>query len=195
VSELEPRASDDDRERAALQLREHVVAGRLTLEEFSERLDHAYTARTTAQLEELTRDLPTEAARRRATRLTAVVFGDVERKGRWRLARSSLAIVVFGNADLDLRNAEIDGEVSSLTALVLFGNVDLYAPPAVEVEVGGVSVLGHRREWGDAAPRRNAPLVHIRVLSLFGTTDVWRVPAELGAVEFREVIRALRAGG
>ncbi len=52
------RASDDDRERTVSLLREHHAAGRLTLEEFSERLDKAYAAKTLGDLDELMSDLP-----------------------------------------------------------------------------------------------------------------------------------------
>jgi hypothetical protein len=47
TDELDLRASDAERERVAASLREHCAAGRLTLEELSERLDEAYRARTT----------------------------------------------------------------------------------------------------------------------------------------------------
>ena len=40
------RASDDDSDRAAALLREHHAVGRLTAEEFNERLDKVYAART-----------------------------------------------------------------------------------------------------------------------------------------------------
>jgi len=52
------RASDADRDRTAEFLREHLAAGRLTQEEFSERLDKAYAAKTLGELDELLADLP-----------------------------------------------------------------------------------------------------------------------------------------
>ena len=52
------RASDADRDRAADELREHYAAGRLTAEEFGERLDALYAARTARELEQLRHDLP-----------------------------------------------------------------------------------------------------------------------------------------
>jgi hypothetical protein len=52
------RASDDDRERAVSLLREHHAAGRLTVEEFNERMDKAYAAKTLGELDELMSDLP-----------------------------------------------------------------------------------------------------------------------------------------
>jgi hypothetical protein len=67
------RASDEDRERLAAELREHSVDGRLSTEELEERLQAAYGARTLNELDVLRRDLPvpsrisalTHAARRR----------------------------------------------------------------------------------------------------------------------------------
>ena len=52
------RASDADRDRVASLLREHHAAGRLTAEEFHERMDRALEARTLGELDELLADLP-----------------------------------------------------------------------------------------------------------------------------------------
>ena len=52
------RASDADREQALVALREHLVAGRLTLEEFCERVEAALRARVTGELAHLQDDLP-----------------------------------------------------------------------------------------------------------------------------------------
>jgi Domain of unknown function (DUF1707) len=52
------RASDADRERTAALLREHHAVGRLTAEEFSERVDEAFAAKTVGDLEVLLADLP-----------------------------------------------------------------------------------------------------------------------------------------
>jgi hypothetical protein len=52
------RASDEDRERLISELNDHTVAGRLTTEELEDRLQSAYAARTTGELDALRRDLP-----------------------------------------------------------------------------------------------------------------------------------------
>lgn len=52
------RVADADRELVAGELREHMMAGRLTSEEFEERVAKAYAAVTRAELEELRADLP-----------------------------------------------------------------------------------------------------------------------------------------
>jgi class 3 adenylate cyclase len=196
------RAGDADREQTVVTLREHTAAGRLTLEEFSQRVEQAYAAKTLAELDETQRDLPAPATapaparpRRRAARFTGVVFGHAQRTGRLRLPRFGFAFVVFGDCDLDLRRAELSGRVASVTALVLFGNIDFYVPEGVEVDLRGLSMFGHRRQWGretDLHPE--TPLLRVNVFSLFGTSDVWQVPSAWVGRTFREVIRALRRG-
>jgi Domain of unknown function (DUF1707) len=52
------RASDADRDRVATLLREHHAAGRLTAEEFHDRMDKALEAKTLGELDELMADLP-----------------------------------------------------------------------------------------------------------------------------------------
>jgi uncharacterized membrane protein len=52
------RIGDADREAAAARLRESYAQGRLTLEEFNQRIDAAFAARTQSQLHQVTSDLP-----------------------------------------------------------------------------------------------------------------------------------------
>ncbi|WP_222268254.1 DUF1707 SHOCT-like domain-containing protein [Modestobacter marinus] len=52
------RAADADRARVAELLGKHLSAGRLTVEEYDDRLARAYTARTYGELDPLTKDLP-----------------------------------------------------------------------------------------------------------------------------------------
>jgi hypothetical protein len=62
--ELNPsiRASDADRERIVEILRQHNVEGRITSDEFEERMTAAYSAKTMGALAELTTDLPVDLA-------------------------------------------------------------------------------------------------------------------------------------
>jgi uncharacterized membrane protein len=52
------RASDADRDRVAALLREHLADGRLTADEFQERLSATFAAKTFGELDELMADLP-----------------------------------------------------------------------------------------------------------------------------------------
>jgi hypothetical protein len=56
------RASDADRQAAADRLQEAHAEGRLTLEEFEERIERTLAAKTLGDLDVVTRDLPAVAA-------------------------------------------------------------------------------------------------------------------------------------
>ena len=81
------RVADADRDRTVTQLREHVVEGRLTLDEFSERVGRALGARTRGDLDAVMADLPASARvveppadrRRRATQEAPLARGGHER--------------------------------------------------------------------------------------------------------------------
>lgn len=51
--------------------------------------------------------------------------------------------------------------------------MDVYVPDGITVEVGGLSLFGHRRERGRETDLADGPLIRLRVLSIFGTVDVW----------------------
>ena len=60
------RASDADRDATADRLRRHHTEGRIDPEEFQERIDRCYEAKTVGELDELVTDLPREPDRRSA---------------------------------------------------------------------------------------------------------------------------------
>ena len=66
------RAADTDRAAMATLLGEHMAAGRLTVAEYEDRLGRAYAAKTYAELDELTTDLPPLQAARPAEPRPAV---------------------------------------------------------------------------------------------------------------------------
>jgi uncharacterized membrane protein len=68
------RASDDDRKRVVAALERHTAAGRLSLDEYSERVTRAYEAATHHDLAAVTRDLPAEPASTAVSRQLLVAF-------------------------------------------------------------------------------------------------------------------------
>jgi hypothetical protein len=70
------RASDADREATAERLRHNHSEGRLDTEEFQQRIDRCYSAKTVGELDELVNDLPRESRER---------VGRRGRRSYWRL--------------------------------------------------------------------------------------------------------------
>jgi Domain of unknown function (DUF1707) len=82
VSGPDLRIGDADREAVAAALREHYAQGRLTLEEFNQRIEAAFAAAMRSQLTMLTRDLPPVATRAAAPTAHPLVPGPgVQREG------------------------------------------------------------------------------------------------------------------
>jgi uncharacterized protein DUF1707 len=193
----ELRLSDRDRDRVIELLGEHAAAGRLTLAEHEERVEQALAAKTRADLEPLTRDLPTTPApapsRRKPTRWLVAVMGGSDRKGRWRASEKVTAICVMGGGTLDLRGAEIDGDELTITAVAVMGGLDIYVPDTVEVESGGLAIMGGNDHRGSTRPARpGAPVVRVQAYSLMGGIDVWRLPAETRGMTLRDARRAAK---
>jgi hypothetical protein len=197
LGDPEERASDAEREQSVAWLQDHLLSGRLTLEEFSQRVEQAYAAEMRSDLDRIRSGLPSSgeppAVRppRRATRFSAALFAHVVKRGRLRLGRWTVAGGAFCDVDFDLRQAEVHGKRTALAVVVVFGNVDVYVPESVNVTVSGLAIGGHRREWGEDVGRTQAAEISVRAVSLFGTVDVWRVPPDTPG-DYREITRRLQ---
>lgn len=194
MSDIELRISDTEREAAVARLREAHAEGRLMLEEFSQRADLAYAARTKADLAKTTADLPATAppSRKRARRFAIAIFGGSTLRGQWRAARRVFALTIFGGTDLDLREARLDAGGLTVFSLALFGGNDFYVPHGIEVDVLDFALFGSNDEHGSEGEiRAGSPLVRIVALTLFGGTDIHHVPAGAGT-NLRDLARAAR---
>jgi hypothetical protein len=75
------RIGDTEREATANILREHYAQGRLNLEEFNQRIDAVFSARTQRDLNHLTHDLPHASAPSAPLPVAGVPGGGRERAG------------------------------------------------------------------------------------------------------------------
>jgi class 3 adenylate cyclase len=176
------RLGDTDREQVGALLREHCVEGRLTLDEFSSRLDALYAARTDAELAAVLHDLPertSEPARAKRRSWLVTLLGSVQRRGPWRVPRHIFAFSVIGSPDLDFRRAVIDTEEVRITSFALIGALTAIVPAGVEVELGGLAVVGGNDfvTKEDVAPVRGGPRLKIRCYALFGGARIKHVRA------------------
>lgn len=172
------RASDAERERAVELLRRHLVDGRLTLEEFAERIGLAYEAKTRDELEELTRDLPAQAAavparRGKPTRWIVSIMSGTHRHGRFRLGAGTNVVTFMGGANIDLRQAELEEPEVSITVVSFMGGVNIVVPEGVDVDVTGFAFMGGKAfRPGKELPPPGAPVVRVRVFAFMGGASV-----------------------
>ncbi len=173
----ELRASDAERDRAVVRLREGAAEGRLTLEEFSQRMSHAFEARTHGELDELTRDLPAETVQptppsRPRLRWVVSVMGNTTRRGRWRVGERTIAVCAMGNATLDLRDAVLAGPEVQILVFCTMGNVHVVVPDGVEVDLSAIALMGSKFDRSRQAAGPAAPVVRIGGLVTMGNLFV-----------------------
>ena len=188
------RASDADRERVAETLREAAGDGRLSMEELDERLEAVYAAKTYAELEPITRDLPTpgipnmpapavppggDPARFGGvpTSHTAIaIMGGFSRKGDWVVPKQFTAVAIMGGGEIDLREARFAEPVVTINAVALMGGIEITVPEDATVRVNGVGLMGgfDHRSSGTGAP--GGPTIIINGAAIMGGVDVRRRP-------------------
>jgi Domain of unknown function (DUF1707)/Cell wall-active antibiotics response 4TMS YvqF len=169
------RVSDEERERSIVLLRDAVVSGRLTLEEFSDRVGRAQTARTDRELTELSVDLPAQPpmpvvitpAKHRA------FCSKLVRRGSWEIPERSSWRSLFGTIVLDLGEARLAGPEVELEIFNLFGIVTVLVPIGVQVDVEGSAPFASQViEPPSRPPSPGAPRLRIRASGPGGTLYV-----------------------
>ncbi|MFN8126233.1 MAG: DUF1707 domain-containing protein [Candidatus Nanopelagicales bacterium] len=197
------RASDADREAYVAVLQTGYAEGRLSKDEYDERMGAAYAATTYAELAPLLHDLPAPATPLPGpptvapVRVSAPVgaesgsplvalFSEVSRDSRWTLSEDQLALAAFGAVKLDLRQALLAGQRTQLRANAIFGSVEIVVGGDIDVEVTGVGVFGeYKRIDHRSTPSQGtgAPVVVISGLALFGSVHVTVVDPPVPASE------------
>jgi Domain of unknown function (DUF1707)/Cell wall-active antibiotics response 4TMS YvqF len=180
------RASDRDRERALELLSIAASDGRLTLEEYSTRADHALGARLIGELSELTGDLqrsgvsadPTqlsEVAPPEPQRLVAILSNET-RKGRWTVPAHLELRSVLGDCHIELQDAVLTSHVTKIDASTTLGAVTIFVPDGVEVRLFGRSILGAKTSEVSEEALPGAPVIEVRANAILGNITV--KPAE-----------------
>jgi hypothetical protein len=193
-------ASDAEREHSIGQLRDAAGEGRLTLEEFTDRVGLAQSARTDQDLARLTRDLP--AARGAVSPSSDVpeqhraFCSHLTRSGPWSLPSRSSWRSIFGTIDLDLRQVRLAGPETTVEVYNLFGTVTLCVPEGVEVIVRGGGAFASQKIQSPArAPIAGAPRLVIDTRGPGGTLYVRTRPAPTLGQSIAEALGQLNSGG
>lgn len=169
------RVSDEERERSIVLLRDAAVSGRLTLEEFSDRVGRAQLARTDRDLAELTADLPEQAPAPAVITHAShrALFSKLVRRGSWEMPERSSWRSLFGTIILDLREARLAGPEVELDIYNLFGTVTVLVPPGVQLDVEGSAPFASQViEPPSMPPPPGAPRLRIRASGPGGTLYV-----------------------
>ncbi|MFC7642042.1 DUF1707 domain-containing protein [Streptosporangium lutulentum] len=156
------------------------------MEEFQERLSAVYTAKTYADLELLTRDLPDLTSPATAQNYTGRqsgaptstvaigVMGGFKRVGRWRAPRNFTALAFWGGGQIDLREAVFTDREIKIRAFALMGGIEVIVPEDAEVFVNGIGFMGGFGHEASGVGWPNAPTIVVTGFAMMGGVDVKR---------------------
>lgn len=163
-------ASNAERDAVAQRLQVAFAEQRLTDEEFDQRIRAALTARTAADLDQLTADLPASTADygqaslavagRKPGRFVVTFKNSISRSGRWSVPKKLTFGVYKGSGLLDLRAADLTAPVTTIRAVIYKSRTEIVLPPGVQLELGGLGVSSDC-DPASQAIRPDAPVVRI----------------------------------
>jgi hypothetical protein len=175
-------------------LREAAGDGRLNMEELDERLDAVYAAKTYAELEPITQDLPdpgaahapADSAARSGdvrrfggdpTSSSAVAFmGGFSRKGDWVAPKNFTAVAVMSGGEIDLREARFAEPVVTIHAVTIMGGIEITVPEDANVQVHGVGIMGAFEHGAAGSGKPGGPTIIVNGVALLGAVEVKRKP-------------------
>ena len=189
------RASDADREATVSRLQAAVGEGRIDLDEFGQRVDAAYTAVTTAELDRLLADLPRHPVEIVGevvldSEPVTTVFGDVKLAVTTGVPRR--ASTVFGDVRIDLRGLRTAEDTVYLQLSSFFGDVEVIVSEGVAAQLGGFTCFGSRRTQLAPVPRLpGTPRVVVRGWTFFGDLKLRSLAPGESASRWRAVMDRL----
>ncbi|GAA3397580.1 DUF1707 SHOCT-like domain-containing protein [Cryptosporangium minutisporangium] len=201
----ELRASNADRERVAAALHEAAAEGRIDLDELDGRLAQVYAARTYAELQPLTRDLP--AARAEfvpappqshgvtlpPSKSAVAIMSGFKRSGRWTVPRKFECLAFWGGGTVDLREAVFTEGTVTIRAVAIMAGIDVIVPENATVQVTGLGIMGGFDDRASGPGDPGAPVIVVTGLAFWAGVGVKRRPTKAEAERRRLERKRLKA--
>ncbi len=198
--------SDADRNRFADVIGDAFAEGRLTRDEYEDRLTVTMGARTVADLVPVLEGLPPAVAAAALAPLTGVavpaapatggattpwlspsatsgssstvvaIFGGATRKGEWVVPAQLTAFAMFGGVELDLTEARFAELETEFITGAIFGGVEITVPEGLTVHVDGIGIFGGFDQKAEGPGEPGAPVLRVKGGALFGGVEVKRKP-------------------
>ena len=183
------RASDADREQVAQVLGDAHADGRLTAEEYNERLDRLYQGKTHGDLERVRADLDQDSIARtrqhsyelvplERVRPQVALLSETKARPTGRVAGRMVAVSFLGNVQIDLSYATIDPAGVLIIARAVLGAVNITVPANARVSMTGVPVVGALSPTRDPGPSDGPPII-VKAFAGMGSVTIHRADRDM----------------
>lgn len=186
------RASNQDRDEVAGLLQKAMSEGRITVAELETRLDSVYRAKTLAELEPITRDLPGHSLSLSKPAPVAVptghvlsvspggtsrgsmvaIMSGVQRKGVWSAPAHINAVAIMGGIEVDFSGAALTSMETVINVTAIMGGVDITVPEGLTVIVEGVGIMGAFEDQARQNYGEGSPVLRLRGAAIMGGVQV-----------------------
>lgn len=152
-----------------------MADGRLSHDEYSERLAVALSARTLGELAELTSDLASpehQPVQLGDGQPVTALFNTADRRGRWVVPGAMTCVAVCGEVVLDLSEAILQDRHVVLTVYTFCGKVRLIVPSGVEVIMNASNIIASQRGGTTKRVPTSSEVPVIEVRGYLGASEV-----------------------
>jgi hypothetical protein len=81
----------------------------------------------------------------------------------------------MGGADIDLNDAELTSRHTDMVVFSVMGGSDIWVPEGLNVEISDFAFMGGNDvDIRDGTPDPGGPVLHVRLISIMGGTDIRR---------------------
>ena len=187
---------DLEREQTVQLLCRQFALDRISEQELETRLDAAYRARSSDELNALVASLPpvpmstyerapvTISQRQHVPpeeRHVYSIFSSVKKRGDWEPGEEVHATTIFGELVLDFREARLRPGLTTVHISAVFGTAKIIVPPGLHIECDGSAFMGEFTQKTSLAadPGADAPTLRIVGNAFMANVDVrMRLPDE-----------------
>ena len=169
------------RDRVVELLTQHYAHDGIPLDEFERRTPAVFAATSADVLHALVADVAPAALPAPVPdhgRISAI-FSSNEQQSAMAVARYLEIVAIFGNAELDLRDAGFVDGVTTIEIRATLGNVELTLPADVRVEMAGAAILGSFTSYAPSLAAPTTRVVRIVGRAVLANVEVTTAPPRL----------------
>lgn len=172
------RVSDDDRNAVIDLIQDAAGRGFLTIDELESRIELATAAKTRAELEPLTADLPAPgSAVASAPAVVGATLSKTRRQGYWEVPGRLIVNVTLGKVVLDFTQAKLTTPAVEVEVTGTLASIEVVVPAGMRVDISGLSTpLGKSQVTGGGSGD-DGPLIRFVGTLTLGTLKARRLSA------------------